>query len=181
VIEPTRQERFETMVLVHVDAAYNLARWLLRDDSSAEDVVQDASLRAFRFFDSMQGASPKAWFIAIVRNACLDWIGARKRRGLEESFDEGEHGGALPDGAGQAESPETLAARAGDARHLHACIDALPFEFREVLILREMEEMSYQEISAVVGVPMGTVMSRLSRGRERLARLVRASPLQRTS
>ena len=95
--EPTRQDRFEATVLVHLDAAYNLARWLLRDDSGAEDVVQDASLRAFRFFETMQGPSPKAWFIAIVRNACLDWIGARKRRGVEEAFDEAEHGSAMSD------------------------------------------------------------------------------------
>ena len=124
MIEPTRQERFETMVLVHVDAAYNLARWLLRDDSGAEDVVQDASLRAFRFFDAMQGASPKAWFIAIVRNACLDWIGVRKRRGLEESFDEGEHGGALLDASGSGgvagDAGRTRRRREAPAR-LHRC------------------------------------------------------------
>ena len=156
-------------MLVHLDAAYSLARWLAARRQRAEDVVQEASLRAFRFFDGLHGASPKAWFVAIVRNACLDWIGAQKRRGIEECFDDEAHGMAMRDAAGPFESPETLAERAGDARHLHACIDALPLEFREVLILREIEEMSYQEISAVVGVPMGTVMSRLSRGREQLA------------
>ena len=179
--EPTRRDRFEATVLVHVDAAYNLARWLVRDDRGAEDVVQDAALRAFRFFDDMHGPSPRAWFFAIVRHAALDWIGATKRRGVEESFDEGQHGNAMLDAAYPGDTPETIAERARDARHLHACIAALPVEFRDVLILREMNEMSYQEISAVVGVPMGTVMSRLSRGREQLSRLVRAGAWRRSS
>jgi RNA polymerase sigma factor (sigma-70 family) len=183
--EPNRRERFEATVLTHLDAAYNFARWFLRDDTAAEDAVQDASLRAFRFFDSMQGATPKAWFMAIVRNACLDTYGASKRRGLEESYDETVHGGAALDTATQgpaayAESPEVLALRAADVRELHGCLDALPNDYREVLILREMEDLSYREISAIVGVPIGTVMSRLSRGRERLARLLHV-PLERKS
>ena len=172
--EPSRRERFETTILVHLDAAHNLARWLLRDDAAAQDAVQDASLRAFRFFDGMLGPSPKAWFMAIVRRACLDGLGRARRRGVEESYDEDAHGEALQDAACTAESPESLAIRASDLRRLHACMEMLPREFREVLILREIEELSYREISAVVGVPIGTVMSRLARGRERLARRLRA-------
>jgi len=179
--EPSRRERFEAAVLPHLDAAYNVARWLLRDEVAAEDVVQDASLRAFRHFDGMQGPSPKAWFMAIVRNACLDWMRLRKHRDVEDSFDEAEHGVPASDAAGQAESPESLAIRAADLRQLHACLDALAFEFREVLILRELEELSYREISAVVGVPIGTVMSRLSRGRDRLARAMRMAGERKSS
>lgn len=178
--EPSRRDRFEATVLVHLDAAYNLARWLLRDDIHARDAVQDASLRAFRHFDGMQGPTPKAWFMAIVRNACMDWLGVQKRRGVEESYDEAEHGAQFADHVGQSESPESLAIHAADVRRLHACLDALPTDYREVLVLREMEELSYREISAVVGVPIGTVMSRLSRGREQLIRLMRA-PAQRKS
>ena len=143
--------------------------------------MQDASLRAFRFFDGMHGPTPKAWYMAIVRNACLDWIGVQKRRGVEESYDESLHGAAALDAAGRGESPESLASRAADVRRLHACLEAMPGEYREVLILREMEEMSYREISAVVGVPIGTVMSRLSRGRDRLARLMHAPGERKSS
>lgn len=172
--EPSRRERFETTILVHLDAAHNLARWVLRDESAAEDVVQEASLRAFRFFDGMLGPTPKAWFMAIVRRACLDWIGRAKRRGIEESYDDAAHEAEVIDAAGTVESPESLAIRASNLRQLHACLEALPREFREVLILREMEELSYRDISAVVGVPIGTVMSRLARGRNQLARRMRA-------
>lgn len=171
--EPTRRERFEAAVLVHLGAGYNLARWLLRDERAAEDVLQDACLRAFRFFDGMHGATPKAWFMAIVRNACMDWIAISARRGDEETFDEAVHDRATLDADGRFESPETLAIRAADVRGLHACLAALSPEFREVLVLREMEGLSYRDISAVVGVPIGTVMSRLSRGRDQLAKLMR--------
>lgn len=180
VDELSRRERFETTILVHLDAAYNLARWVLRDAAAAEDVVQDACIRAFRHFDGMQGPTPKAWFMAIVRHACLDWIGRTKRRGVEESYDESEHGLAVLDVSGTAQSPESLAIRADDIRQLHACVEALPREYREVLILREMEELSYREISAVVGVPIGTVMSRLARGRDQLTKRMRAPATRKT-
>ncbi len=179
--EPNRQERFAATVLVHLDAAYNLARWLLRDEHAAQDIVQDASLRALRFFDAQQGPTPKAWFMAIVRNACMDWLAQRGRRGQEESFDNDLHAPAQLDRHGQVESPESLAIAAADARQLHACLDALPAEFREALILREMQELSYREISAVVGVPIGTVMSRLSRARDQLSRLMCDGKLRKSS
>jgi RNA polymerase sigma factor (sigma-70 family) len=154
--------RFEAVVLVHLDAAYNLARWLTRDPAGADDAVQDACLRAFRFFDKLQGPSPKAWFMAIVRNACLDWLKDRRRSGADESYDEDLHT------AGAAESIEATVARDSDARWLREGIATLPREYREVLVLRELEELSYKEISAIVEVPIGTVMSRLSRGRDLL-------------
>ena len=159
-----RRRRFEAQALPHLDAAYNLARWLTQDESGAEDVVQDACLRAFRFLDHQHGPNPKAWFMAVVRNACIDWIKERRRRFQEEEFDETAHGAE----ASAIEPPDAAAARESDARWLHRCVEALPREYREVLVLRELEELSYKEIGAIVGVPPGTVMSRLARGRELL-------------
>jgi len=168
--------RFESVVLVHLDAAYNLARWLTRDASGADDAVQDACLRAYRFFDSQQGPSPKAWFMAVVRNACLDWLKDQRVRGADESYDEHLHAANnLPQFSSALELPEAAAARTAEARWLHEGLAALPREHREVLILRELEELSYKEISEIVGVPMGTVMSRLSRGRDLLQQRLRQS------
>ena len=159
--DANKLSRFEAVVLVHLDAAYNLARWLTRDTAGADDAVQDACLRAFRFFDSLQGPSPKAWFMAVVRNACLDWLKDQRGRSAEEPYDDKLH-------AGTAETAENAVARASDAQWVREGIAALPREYREVLVLRELEELSYKEISAVVDVPIGTVMSRLSRGRDLL-------------
>jgi RNA polymerase sigma-70 factor (ECF subfamily) len=159
-----KRDRFEEAVLCHLDAAYNLARWLTREEAGAEDALQEACLRAFRFFDSQHGSSPKAWFMAIVRNSCLDWLKEHRQRAAEEEYDDDVHGGTT----GGSEQPEAAAARTADTRWLHECMAALPREYREVLVLRELEEFSYKEISAIVGVPMGTVMSRISRGRDLL-------------
>jgi len=156
--------RFEQAVLIHFDAAYNLARWLTQDETGAEDAVQEACLRAFRFFEGQHGPSPKAWFMAVVRNACLDWLKERRRLARDEEYDEDVHGR----GAESGESPDVAAARASESRWLRDCIARLPREYREVLVLRELEELSYKEISAIVEVPLGTVMSRLARGRDLL-------------
>jgi RNA polymerase sigma-70 factor (ECF subfamily) len=173
--DASKLSRFEAVVLVHLDAAYNLARWLTRDAAGADDAVQEACLRAFRFFDTLQGPSPKAWLMAIVRNACLDWLKDQRVRGAHESYDEDLH----TDHA--TESTENAAARASDARWVQQSIAALPREQREVIVLRELEELSYKEISAIVGVPIGTVMSRLSRGRELLQqRLTQARERKRS-
>ena len=160
---------FEQTVLVHLDAAYNLARWLVRDEAGAEDAVQDACLRAYRFFDTQHGPSVKAWFIAIVRNACLDWLEAHRGHSSHETYDEEMHGhrAALHSGI---ESPEAALTRSSDARWVRDCIATLPREYREVLVLRELEELSYKEIGVIVDVPVGTVMSRLARGRDLLQR-----------
>ena len=163
-MEGDKTRRFEALVLPHLDAAYNLARWLTRDAAGADDAVQEACLRAFRFFDTLQGPSPKAWLMAIVRNACLDWLKDQRVRGADEAYDEDLHLERAT------ESTEQVAARASDARWLHEGLATLPREQREVLVLRELEALSYKEISAIVGVPIGTVMSRLSRGRELLQR-----------
>jgi RNA polymerase sigma-70 factor (ECF subfamily) len=161
-----KMDRFEQAVLCHLDSAYNLARWLTRDGAGAEDAVQEACLKAFRFFESQHGANPRAWFMTVVRNACLDWLKEHQRRAAEEEYDDDEHGAA----PGGHEQPEVAAERAADARWLHECLAALPREYREVLVLRELEELSYKEISAVVDVPIGTVMSRIARGRDLLQR-----------
>ncbi len=172
--DPAARQRFETAVLVHLDAAYNLARWILRDEALAEDAVQEASLRALRFFAGMHGPSPKAWFMAIVRNACLDRLRENRQRALEDSYEDEAH-------AGTADSPEAAFERNADARWLYACICALPVEFREVVVLRELEELSYKEIGEIVDIPIGTVMSRLSRGRDLLGQRMRSQRMRHSS
>ena len=164
-----RKGRFEQLVLPHLDAAYNLARWLTRNDHDAQDIVQDALLRAFRFFDSLRG-EPKPWLLTIVRNCCFTWLQAN-RPADTLAFNEGL-AELLPS---EADGPEALAVRNGDRRMLNAAIDALPAPFREVLILRELEDMSYKDIARIAGVPIGTVMSRLARARRMLADSLRAT------
>ena len=162
-----KQALFEQTVMPHLNAAYNLARWLTRNGDDAEDVVQEAYLRAFRSFETFQGADGKggdsrAWLLAIVRNTCFTWLKKRGERAAVE-FDEQAHGGA--DVTPNAESVLLNEAALGS---LHGCLEELPVEFREVVILRELEELSYKEISEIARVPVGTVMSRLARGRKRL-------------
>lgn len=169
--------RFDASVLVHLDAAYNLARWLTQNDDAAADAVQDAALRAFRFFDSQNGPSAKAWFMAVVRNTCMDWLRDQQKHGRHETYDEELH--AIP--ATSRDQPDAALSRAADANRVHACIAALPPDYREVIVLRELEEMSYKEISAIVDVPIGTVMSRLSRGRDLLQQKLQVENVRRQS
>jgi RNA polymerase sigma-70 factor (ECF subfamily) len=155
--------RFEQVVMPHLNAAYNLARWLMRNDHDAEDAVQDAYLRAFRFFDSFDGEDARAWLLAIVRNRCRSALAQTPRRAATAEFDEGKH--ALDTGA---PDPESVASRKSEIHSLRVCIDGLPNEYREVIVLRELEQMSYKEVATAVAAPVGTVMSRLSRARIRL-------------
>jgi RNA polymerase sigma-70 factor, ECF subfamily len=155
----TDRARFEQQVLPHVDAAYNLARWLTRNDHDAEDVLQDAMLRAYRYFDGLRG-EPRPWLLAIVRNACWSWLQANRPAELAAIDDAPE---------ADAPGPEALAARELDRRALNEAIAALPVPFREALVLRELEYLSYKEIARIAGVPIGTVMSRLARARRLLA------------
>lgn len=146
----------------HLNAAYNLARWLTRNQHDAEDLVQEAYLRAFRFFDSFHGGDGRAWLLSVVRNTCLTWLSKRSgAAGVE--FNEQLHRGDNP-------QPDAENAMIRDSRidSLRNCVEALPAEYREIIVLRELEELSYRQISEIAGVPIGTVMSRLSRGRERL-------------
>lgn len=157
------RRRFEAQALPHLDAAYNLARWLTRSPTDAEDIVQDAMLRAFRAFDGFRGTDVRPWLLTIVRN-CWHTAGAdRKRRGHVALPEEDER--AL---ASDGIDPEAQAIRASQSRRLDEVIALLPEEFREVLVLREMEDLSYREIAEVTGAPIGTVMSRLARARAML-------------
>jgi RNA polymerase sigma factor (sigma-70 family) len=159
---------FEQVVLPHLDAAFNYARWLTNNDSDAEDVVQDAYLRAFRFFSTLRGTDARPWLLAIVRNAWYGRIAGRKTPG------ERDDPAALEQVADQGVDPEALLMRREAADGVRRAIAALPPDFREVLVLREIEGMSYKEIADVIGAPIGTVMSRLSRARERLVPLLGA-------
>ena len=174
--DDSRRARFEQAVLAHLDAAYGLARWLLSEESAAQDAVQEACVKALRAFESRTGPSAKAWFMAVVRNCCLDALRARKRRAGDDAFDEDAHGGA---GASSIEAPEAAATRASDARWLRAEIARLPVDYREVIVLRELDDLSYKEISVIVKVPIGTVMSRLARGRDLLCERLRAAESRR--
>lgn len=150
-------------MLPHLDAAYNLARWLARHEHDAQDVVQEAYLRAFRFFDGFHGKDGRAWLLRIVRNTYYTWLRHNRDREPTAAFDEGIHSAGS-----EAMSPEALVMAGDDARLLRAVLDELPAEQREALVLREMEELSYKEIAEIAGVPVGTVMSRLARAREAL-------------
>ncbi len=145
----------------HFDAAYNLARWLTRNAEDSRDVVQESFLRAFNYLDTFRGGDVRAWLFSIVRNTCYTWLRKNRSSDLLTEFDEAAHSSQSP-------SPEDLELRRADAELLREGLEKLPAEFREVLVLREMEELSYREIADVTGVAMGTVMSRLSRARRRL-------------
>jgi RNA polymerase sigma factor (sigma-70 family) len=167
----SRSSRFDRLVLPHLDAAYNLARWLARDPQKAEDIVQDAFVRALRFFDGFRGGDAKPWLLAIVRNT---FFSSLKHRGNEElrANIEDEPGTGIPLWGGADSShqdPAEAWMRKADRERIDRALARLPLEFREVVILRELEDLSYKEIAEVVEVPMGTVMSRLSRGRKLLA------------
>ena len=158
-----RRVRFEQAMMPHLDASYNLARWLTGNDHDAEDLVQEAFLRAYRFFDSFRGGDGRAWLLAVVRNTCYTWLAQHRRRDAPASFDETIHSGA-----GDAFSPEKMLQEKAAEQRVRDALEELPPEFREVVVLRELEGYSYKEIAALVGIPLGTVMSRLARARERL-------------
>jgi RNA polymerase sigma-70 factor, ECF subfamily len=161
--EEGRQGRFEAVVLPHLDAAYNLARWLTRDDSDAEDVVQTACLRALRFFGGFQGGNARGWLLTIVRNSFYTWLGQHREQEQATPFDEEIH--TVEQAAGD---PEAELLRHADAELLRQALAALPLAFREVMVLREVEGLAYKEIAAIAGIPIGTVMSRLARARRHL-------------
>ncbi len=155
------RERFEQLVLPHVDAAFNLARWLLRGRSDAEDVAQEALLRACRFFGGFNGGDARAWLLQIVRNTCYTWLEKNRPMELSMEFDEELH-------QQTSATPETLAIIADDHKRLTLALETLPPRFREVLVLRELEGCSYKEIATITSIPIGTVMSSLSRARRQL-------------
>ena len=155
---------FEGTVLPHLPAAYNFARWLLQNESDAEDVVQESYLRALKYFQSYHGGDSRAWLLAIVRNTTYNWLQQNRSRQLTAQIDETTESLV----AGDDQNPETILLSRIDQEVLRQALTELPIEFREVLVLREMEELSYKEIGALCDLPIGTVMSRLARGRRRL-------------
>jgi len=160
---------FEQVVLPHLDAAYNLARWLVRNPHDAEDIVQEAFLRAFKFFGGYRGGDARAWLLKIVRNTSDSFLGKNRPADLAEEFNERIHTAGT-----DRSDAEAALLQAADSRMLHHALDQLPVNFREVLVLRELEGMSYKEIAEVMDVPIGTVMSSLARGRSQLLERLRA-------
>jgi RNA polymerase sigma-70 factor (ECF subfamily) len=168
--EDEDRRRFERLVLPHLDAAYNLARWLTRNDHDAEDVVQEAMMRAMRYMGSCRGDDAKAWLLQIVRNSCFTWL--RENRPAERLFPD-EDGEALNEiAAPPADEPHALAARNAERRQINDAIASLPAAYRDVLVLREIEDLSYSDIARVAGIPVGTVMSRLARARGLLRQML---------
>ncbi|MFN8473731.1 MAG: sigma-70 family RNA polymerase sigma factor [Anaerolineae bacterium] len=156
-----RNARFEQIVLPHLDAAYNLARWLIHDERDAEDVVQEACLRAFKFVDGFRGGDSRAWMLRIVRNTCYSWLRANREAHESVPFEE-----TLSNSADDEADPEAVAFQEVDTQTLRRALEEMPVEFREVIILRELEGLSYKEIASITDVPIGTVMSRLARARQ---------------
>jgi RNA polymerase sigma-70 factor (ECF subfamily) len=169
-LEPDERRQFEQATLPHLDAAYNLARWLTQDAHAAEDVVQEAYFRAVRYFSSFRGGDGRAWLLSVVRRTAFDWL-AKKRAQGAVVYDEDIH-----DRGDESLNPEFLAIRKCDETIVRQALEELPPQLREVIVLRELEGLSYQEIAAVTEVPIGTVMSRLSRGRQQLQRRLASCP-----
>src|SRR3954453_23430415 len=157
------RERFENLVMPHLDAAFNLARWLMRSDQDAQDMVQESYLRALKFFDGFHGDDARSWMLRIVRNTCYTWLKQNRGQELSTVFNEEVHSAAT-----DTATPETLVISKADRTMLLQGIEELPLEWRETLILRELEGLSYRQIAAVTDAPIGTVMSRLARARTRL-------------
>ena len=166
-IDRRRQARFEAIALPHLDTAYALARWMTRNDADAADVVQEAFLRAFRYFDSYRGDDARSWTLKIVRRTCYNWLERNRSADVVSLEAEEELGGAV---ATSAIDAEALLESRSDLRRLDQLIEALPAPLREMIVLRELHELGYREIAEVTGVPIGTVMSRLHRARSLLLR-----------
>lgn len=159
--EPSKISHFEQTILPHLDAAYNLARWLTRNETDAEDVVQEAYLRAFKFFGGFHAGNSRAWLLKIVRNTCYTWMRQNQAHELTAEFDEELH-------SVESDNPEMILLENANKQLLKQVLEKLPPEFREAIILRELEGLTYKEIAVIADVPVGTVMSRLARARKRL-------------
>jgi RNA polymerase sigma-70 factor (ECF subfamily) len=168
---PDKFSRFEEVILPHLDAAYNLARWLMRNEDEAADAVQDACLRALRFIGGFRGGDGRVWLLAIVRNACYSRLKRGARREMETEFDDEIHSLET-----EPANPDDLLERSRDSETLGRALEELPEEFREIVVMRELEGMAYKEIAEVAGVPIGTVMSRLARARKRLQQALTSPP-----
>jgi RNA polymerase sigma-70 factor, ECF subfamily len=161
VLNAEDRARFEQLVLPHLDAAFNLAVWILSSRTDAEDVTQDAMLRAFRFFECFHGADVRAWLLQIVRNTCYTWLKKNRRMKMTDQFDEELH-------MQSSATPESIAIAGDDRERLTRALETIPLRYREVIVLRELEGCSYKEIATITSIPIGTVMSSLSRARRQL-------------
>jgi RNA polymerase sigma-70 factor (ECF subfamily) len=161
--EQDKQARFEQTVLCHIDAAFNLARWMIRNNQDAEDIVQESFLRAYKYFSSFQGGNSRSWLLTIVRNTCYTWLHENQAQGLTVDLNEEISGTEFG-----LDDPEQSLQIKVDQQSVIQALEKLPVEYRELIVLRELEEMSYKEIALIAGVPIGTVMSRLARARRRL-------------
>jgi RNA polymerase sigma-70 factor (ECF subfamily) len=161
---PSEAPRFRELIAPHIDAAYSLARYLARDAAAAEDIAQEALLKAFRNIDALRGEEVKPWLMAIVRNAYFDW--RRRDNGRTVTGPAAEV--AMAETPTEDTSAEDALIRQGDVAALRRAIETIPEPFREALVLRDLEELSYRDVAKVTGVPMGTVMSRLARARRML-------------
>jgi RNA polymerase sigma factor (sigma-70 family) len=176
VPNPSGDASFERVVLPHLDAAYNLARWLMRDGEAAEDVLQEAMVRALTYFASFKGVNPRAWLLQIVRNTAYGSMALNRGMQTVPLAEESDEPSAV-ELVSCADSPETALLRTRESRQVRALIAALPVELRETLVLREFEEFSYKEIAEATQTPIGTVMSRLWRARQLLAQAAAAEGL----
>jgi RNA polymerase sigma factor (sigma-70 family) len=167
--EQASSRDFGEYLLPHLNAAYNLARWLTGNDQDAEDLAQEAYLRALRFFGGFRGGDPRAWLLKIVRNTCYTWLQQNRAQAPMTAFDEEIH-----TDEGETSDPAALLLQKADRQLIQRALEELPLKFREILVLRELEGLSYKEIAEVAGVPMGTVMSSLARARGRLRQSVTA-------
>jgi RNA polymerase sigma-70 factor (ECF subfamily) len=166
--------RFEAQVLPHLDAAYNLARWLTRNEQDAEDVVQEAFVRAMRYFATFKGGEARPWLLAIVRNTCWSWLEKNRPAdmttlepgALEATLD------VVSASAAAEANPEVILLQSANRKLVNQALEELPVAFREVIVMREIEDLSYKEIASIAAIPIGTVMSRLARGRELLRRSI---------
>jgi len=164
-----KKERFQALVLAHLNSAFNLACWLTRSRQDAEDVVQEACMRAFKYFDAFHGEDGRAWLLAIVRNTFYTWYCENRKREDTMAFDEECHSHEEANAAERDDDPQALLMRKDNQRVLRQAIDRLPLAYREVIVLRELEDLSYKEIAGIADISIGTVMSRLGRGRQMLA------------
>jgi RNA polymerase sigma factor (sigma-70 family) len=169
--EVDERARFEAACLPHLGAAHNLARWLTRDEQEAQDMVQESFLRAWKSFGGFYGTDGRTWLLAIVRNTCYSWLEKKRTHGPLAVFDERIHE------VGSAErDPKTLLERKETGQSVRQSVEELPDDLREVIVLRELEGLSYKEIAAIAAIPLGTVMSRLARAREQLHKRLMSQP-----
>ncbi len=161
--EQSNQALFDQTILPHIHAAYNLARWIVNNDEDAQDMVQESYLRAYKYFSSYQGGNSRSWLLTIVRNTCYTWLQQKRARELTVDLDE-----EIAAGEGEAGDPEALLQISANRQAVADALAGLPIGYRELVILREQEGMSYKEIALIAGIPIGTVMSRLARARQRL-------------